>query len=112
MHVVYTKKEEVDTAKFFLENYSTGFPHDAKFVPFELRRIRPDIFGRSLYNSIQKKMQFRNIAICRVSPTMMEYSSSDLNDTLIEKLFNLPGVVQVDTHTRTPTLGKWNIAVD
>ena len=43
---------------------------------------------------------------------MMEYSSSDLNDTLIEKLFNLPGVVRVDTHTRTPTLGKWNIAVD
>ena len=37
--VVYSKKEDIKKNKFFLENFSTNFPHAAKFVPFGLQRI-------------------------------------------------------------------------
>ena len=56
-------------------------------------------------------MQYRNIAICGVSPEMMEYTATDTGDTLIGRLYNLKGVERVDTHTRTSSLGKWHITV-
>ena len=59
----------------------------------------------------KKKKQYRNIAICGISPEMMEHVVESTNETLIGKLYNLKGVERVDTHTRTPSLGKWNIAV-
>ena len=57
-------------------------------------------------------MQYRNIAICGVSPEMMEYPINSYSGTLMEDLYSLKGVIRVDTHTRTPTLGKWHITVD
>ena len=57
-HVVYTKKENVETNKYFLEQFSQKLPHGAQYIPFVLRYIRPDIFGRLLYNSVQKKKQY------------------------------------------------------
>ena len=42
---------------------------------------------------------------------MMEYTTH-LKSTLMEDLYNLKGVVRVDTHTRTTTLGKWHLTVD
>ena len=111
-HVVYTKAEDAETNRFLLENYSDNLPHAAKYIFFGLQRLCPDIFGRILYNSIKKKMQYRNIAICGVSPEMMEYSDKAKNNTLIGRLYNLKGVERVDTHTRTPSLGKWHISVN
>ena len=43
---------------------------------------------------------------------MMEYSTIGTERPLIEELYNLQGVVRVDTHTCTPSLGKWHITVD
>ena len=41
----------------------------------------------------------------------MEHVVENKNETLIGKLYNLKGVERVDTHTRTPLLGKWHITV-
>ena len=60
----------------------------------------------------------RNIAICGITPKIMDYGNS-LSDSrllpsgrsLLEELQETNGILRIDPHRRTVDLGKWHITV-
>lgn len=62
------------------------------------------------------KNEYRNVAVCGVTPEIMDYGKCDKNfskdASMLEKLLATTNVIQVDPSRRTVDLGKWNVMVN
>ena len=81
-----------------------------------IKKEEPELFGRLLYESIKTTDKYTNIAICGLSPEVMDYGTQIQKDgtfpifvSLFESLENMSGIIRVDTHRCTTTLRKWHI---
>ena len=89
-----------------------------KFIPMGIKYSDPGLFGRLISNSSSARMKMRNIAICGITPKIMDYGNS-LSDSrllssgrsLLEELQETNGTLRIDPHRRTVDLGKWYITV-
>ena len=70
-----------------LQAYSKSPPTKIKFVPFELQKSDPNIFGKILYNNMKAQEVMRNVAICGISPTMMGFT--DVDPTTLKYNYNI-----------------------
>ena len=116
--MVYTEKESTVTTSETIEKFAKNLPHNMKFIPMGIKYSDPGLFGRLLSNSSSARNKMRNIAICGITPKIMDYGNS-LSDSqllssgrsLLEELQETNGILRIDPHRRTVDLGKWHITV-
>jgi hypothetical protein len=92
------------------------------YIPISLKRDEPALFGKYLCLQNEYLENHRNISIAGISPEAMDYSQiysngqydEDDNEaeptTLWNHLLTSPGVIRIDSCSRTPDLGKWNFS--
>lgn len=71
--LVYTKKERTVTTREMLENFSKHLPHNMKFIPMGIKYFDLGLFRRLISNSLSARIKMRNIAICGITPKIMDY---------------------------------------
>ena len=113
---IFVEKLQYKENSTFLEKYCRNLTNNMRFVPMNLKKEESELFGRLLYESIKTTDKYTNIAICGLSPEVMDYGTQIQEDgtfhnfvSLFEGLEGIDGVIRVDTHRCTTTLGKWHI---
>ena len=103
--VVYSERKHINDNNRLLETFSCNMLNNMKYVPFPLKSNDPELFGHMLNQSIVAMNNIRNVAICGISPEVMDaYLQNE--DSLFDKLSKIEGVQRVDPHRRTVDLGK------
>ena len=70
-----------------------------QYILFAIKKIKPLLFGRIIYNSVTNTKKLQNISIAGISPEQMDYNDKIMGDgvALLEILYNIEGILGIDT---------------
>jgi hypothetical protein len=87
------------------------------YIPISLKRDDPVLFGKYLCLQNAYLENHRNVSIAGLSPEAMDHKQcyahgqhDEEQTTLWNHLVTSPGVIRIDSCSRTPDLGKWNLS--
>ena len=73
--LIYLEKELTNKTSLILEKFSKNLPHNMKCIPMGIKYSDPGLFGRLISNIYSASMKMKNIAICCISPIIMDFEN-------------------------------------
>ena len=93
---IYVDKTKYYENSSLMEKYCKELRNNMRYIPMAIKKKEPELFGRLLYESIQTTDKYTNIAICGLSPEVMDYETQIQKDgtfpifvSLFESLENI-----------------------